>query len=319
MNAHQKYMDYYTQDGKLKNGISQYRLNKEYAEGTIIRCELEQGVEMVFFDYEMKERQCFGGFEQGGLIEIFYCLSGDISMEYEGTKAWLKMNMIGIYDFNSCPQKVIFEKGTVKGISLLLNTDSAESAVRKHFVDNHLDISQMRERISERQPLFLAFDHQNLRSVFLDIADNPFGYERDYLLLKALELVLVSIQSLKKGPQQRSDSKKSMRQRNLFEKAVSYMELHMSAPLTIQDIANAIGCSERQLNECLHEYTSMTAYAYLKTLRLQRAKDLLEQTEMPVIDIAGLAGWQNPSKFSAAFKQRYGLAPKEHRKAKYLC
>jgi AraC-like DNA-binding protein len=314
METHQKYLSRFTQDTKTTGEITKYFLNEEYAEGSIIRCELEAGIEMVFFNYLVRKKQTLSSFENENIMEIFYCLGGDIGLEYSETVVKLKENMIGAYDFNVCPKKVLLQPGRVKGISLLLDVTLADCVIKNHLSQNILTIEQIRDKIAEQRQLFLAFGNQSLRSVFLSIADNPFDYDREYLLLKALELILISSKSIEQGGQKSYSKRLKLRQHKQYEKAVKYMEEHMSLPISVQDIAEAVGISERLLNQYFMEYSGQTVYACLKDLRLKKAQVLLTRTELPITEIAGQLGWQNPSKFSSAFKLKFGMTPKEYRK-----
>ncbi len=312
MNAHQKYLNHYTQNMKSNNEITKHFLEQEKVSGTIIRFELEKGLEMLFFDYYVREDQEIGGFEKSNLIELFYCLSGIIEMKQGIDIIELKDNMIGIYNFNTCPEKVIIKKGRVKGISLLLDIDEADAVIRKYLSQKTLTMKQFEESLEEQKQLFLASGKQNLKSVFLEIAENPFNYDKDYLLLKSLELVLISSNSLKQDSQAAQGKRTAGYQ--IYEKAVAYMDI--SAPITIRDIAEKMGITERRLNRYFIEYTNQTAYAYLKALRLQRGKELLIQTDNSVTEIAGEVGWLNASKFAGAFKAKYTLTPQAYRRAK---
>ncbi len=60
MNAHQKYLKHYAQNMKSNNEITKYFLEQEKVSGTIIRCELEKGIEMLFFDNYVEKDQMTG-------------------------------------------------------------------------------------------------------------------------------------------------------------------------------------------------------------------------------------------------------------------
>lgn len=314
MDHPQKYMNRFIQNTKTEEKITKYFLNKKYAEGVIIRCELAEGIKMIFFDYQVELRQVLSSFDKENVLEIFYCLNGNIGLIYPRQTVQLKDNRIGIYDFNACPKKVVLEQGRVKGISLLLDMDLAERTIKKHFSQNVLTMEQMRKRITEHQRLYLAFGDQSLRSVFLGISENPLEYDRDYLLLKALELILISSKSMQQEKQGDYNSMRKTRCRRIYDKAVDYMEKHIASTLTVSEIAGALGVTGRQLNQYFLENCHYTVYAYLKELRLQKAGQLLAQTELPITEISGQLGWQNPSKFSAAFKQKYGITPMDFRR-----
>lgn len=312
MNVHQKYLNHYTQNMESNNEIIKYFLEQDKVSGTIIRCKLEKGLEMLFFDYYVEDNQEIGGFEKGNLIELFYCLSGNIEMKYVADAVELKSNMIGIYDFNTCPETVIMKKGSVKGISLLLDIDLSDTIIRRFLSQKTLTMKEFQESLEKQKQLFLAFGNPTLRSVFLGIAENPFDYNKDYLLLKAMELVLISSNSLKRVHENSSMKKTAGYQ--TYEKAVTYMEYHISDPITIKDMAEKMGIREQRLNQYFIEYANQTAHSYLKALRLQRGKQLLIQTDMSVTEIAGEVGWLNASKFAVAFKKKYEMTPQEYRK-----
>ena len=54
----------------------------------------------------------------------------------------------------------------------------------------------------------------------------------------------------------------------------------------------------------------------MRGYRMEYASKILLQTDMSVADIGLMAGYVNPSKFSAAFKQEIGLTPNEYKKRK---
>ena len=56
-------------------------------------------------------------------------------------------------------------------------------------------------------------------------------------------------------------------------------------------------------------------WPYLRTYRLQVAKKLLLETESSVTEIASKIGYENPNKFTSAFKETYGSSPTEFRKS----
>ena len=336
MNEHQKYINRYSKNINHSGEISKYFLEETGATGTIIRCELGKGIEMLFFDYHVSKDQIMKGFENGNLLEIFYCLHGKIEMKYGENAVLLEDNKIGIYDFNSCPEEVKLKKGSIKGISLLLDVCEAEDIIKQYFHTNPMILNQMKEAVSNRKELFLTFGNSNLRSIFLGIAEAPFDYDKEYLLLKALELIWMSNHHLAENTKgSRAILKKGSRYR-MFEKAVAYMEYSMDRECLLEHTCSAeymdsidrvcstkelsakMGVTQKECNQLFMEYANLSAFAYQKEMRLNKARDCLIQTEKPITEIAGEVGWMNASKFSDAFKKRYGLTPTEYRKENKL-
>lgn len=96
--------------------------------------------------------------------------------------------------------------------------------------------------------------------------------------------------------------------------AVSLMERHLSEPLAIADIAGAIGTTQRQVERIFKRHCGMPPHTYYLDLRLQRARQLLMQTDRALIDIAVASGFASLSHFSVSYKRRFGVSPSHYRR-----
>ena len=79
-------------------------------------------------------------------------------------------------------------------------------------------------------------------------------------------------------------------------------------------LCQAVAMSRTQLHRKLKALTSYSTAAYIRNFRLQRAKQLLETTDMPVGEIALQAGFKDFSHFSRTFHKHFGRPPSEKRK-----
>ncbi|MTI46378.1 helix-turn-helix domain-containing protein [Sporosalibacterium faouarense] len=314
MTYHQGSFNRFTFAEQTIGEIKKYFIKKKYAEGTIIYCLLERGLEMLFFDYKVESNQKLSLFESQDVLEIFYCISGEIILNYHKYNIVLKENMIGMYDFNVCPKYVMLEEGEVKGISLILDINLADEVIGRYLKKDVLKMSQLKKMISDKKELLLAFGSNNIRKIFTQIAENTFEFDREYLLLKAIELILVISKGLKSKLQESRTNKRSIRDRRIYEKAVVYMEENMGNTLTVSDIAYSVGLSQRQLSNIFLEIADKNVYAFLKQIRLLEAKRMIKETRLSITEIAGEVGWQNPSKFSSSFKKEFGYTPSWFRK-----
>jgi transcriptional regulator GlxA family with amidase domain len=96
------------------------------------------------------------------------------------------------------------------------------------------------------------------------------------------------------------------------------MEQHIDDELTIDNIADAVGLSRRQLERLfMIEAGTSPAQAYTK-LRMKKAKSLVKHTNATFVDIANDVGFNNASHFSRAFRRLYGISPSKVRAAAKL-
>ena len=98
-----------------------------------------------------------------------------------------------------------------------------------------------------------------------------------------------------------------------LSKALSYMQETWEEPVSPSVIARQVGISTRQLERLFSRYLGMTPKTYMMVLRLERARVLLQQTQMRVIDVATACGFSTQSVFSKHYRRHFGIAPREEK------
>lgn len=95
---------------------------------------------------------------------------------------------------------------------------------------------------------------------------------------------------------------------------VQSMEENLEAPLTIDALAERAGISVRQLERLMRDKLREAPSRYYLKLRLQAARNHLFYGDMPVKEIAQACGFSSPSVLSRAFKDHFGVSPREFRR-----
>ena len=96
--------------------------------------------------------------------------------------------------------------------------------------------------------------------------------------------------------------------------AVTLMESNIEEPLTLDEVAEYVGISRRQLERLFNRYLHCAPSRYYLELRLSRARLLLLQTSIPVIDVAISCGFSTAPHFSKCYSDLYGKAPSNERR-----
>lgn len=91
--------------------------------------------------------------------------------------------------------------------------------------------------------------------------------------------------------------------------ALQVMENNIEDPLSPDEIAEVIGLSTRQLERLFAKYIHVSPKRYYLKLRLEKARDLLRQTDMSVTDICVACGFKSLSHFSKSYRATYGTSP----------
>jgi len=114
---------------------------------------------------------------------------------------------------------------------------------------------------------------------------------------------------------QRSDGLLSSEQNPLSGRAVALMELNLDFPLSLAELAEELGVSQRTLTRtCRRTFGESPMRLYLH-IRLQAARNFLFYEEFSIKDVAIACGFSYPAVFSRVFKAQFGQTPRQFRTA----
>ncbi len=91
------------------------------------------------------------------------------------------------------------------------------------------------------------------------------------------------------------------------------MEENIERPLSLDEIAQATSLSRRQIERLFRRHLGCVPNRYYLQIRLRRARELLLQTSMPIIDITTACGFQSPPHFSRCYRAQFGCPPSAER------
>ncbi len=103
-------------------------------------------------------------------------------------------------------------------------------------------------------------------------------------------------------------SRNGMRNAHLA-RAIRIMRDSIDAPVSPSQIAGEIGISARQLERLFGKYLNTSPKKYYMELRLERAQNLLLQTEASVTEVALACGFESPGHFSRVYRSSFGVTP----------
>ena len=147
--------------------------------------------------------------------------------------------------------------------------------------------------------LFLCYEEKN---EFFEIKLKSYLFELFYILFK--ECFEIHDYSTKIKDDTTNDIKAIL----------EYIKINYMNPISIKDLANVVNFSEHYFMRFFKKYMGMTCVDYINEYRLNIATNLLETTDMSIMEIAVKVGVNNISYFNKIFKKKFNLTPKEYRK-----
>jgi LacI family transcriptional regulator len=96
-------------------------------------------------------------------------------------------------------------------------------------------------------------------------------------------------------------------------KAIRFIRDHAATPLEVDDVLREVVISRRRLERGFQRVLGRSPAAEIRRRHIERAKQLLTDTDMPVPDVAAAAGFGSPTHFAYIFKREVGQSPLKYR------
>ena len=161
----------------------------------------------------------------------------------------------------------------------------------------------MRGDGKDGQPMALGLDPRQIE----DACGGPGA--RAFCLALANLLIVHGMRSMYRA--QWSDGRMEVRSpaTRRIAAAMQAVEAHPERPWTVASLAQTVGISRSSFAAAFREALGVAPLAYVRHLRLERARRLLEEGGLSVTEVARRSGYPLPSSFARAFAQRFGRPP----------
>ncbi|RMN27205.1 AraC family transcriptional regulator [Pseudomonas coronafaciens pv. zizaniae] len=98
-----------------------------------------------------------------------------------------------------------------------------------------------------------------------------------------------------------------------LQEIVALMEANLEEPIDLDELAVYVAVSRRQLERLFQKYLHCSPSRYYLKLRLIRARQLLKQTPMSIIEVASVCGFVSTPHFSKCYREYFGIPPRDER------
>ena len=108
--------------------------------------------------------------------------------------------------------------------------------------------------------------------------------------------------------------RKSERFRLLVDKLLEYIHSNLERTLTLKELAKTVNMSVPAFGTAFRQWTGSSVSDYIGSLRIRKARQLLEERTLSIGGIALRLGFYDSSHFSRAFRRKTGISPREYRR-----
>ena len=147
-------------------------------------------------------------------------------------------------------------------------------------------------------------------AAFRALTDEKFGYEiRTRSALSSILLLL-----LEKEGEAISRPAKSQAETDRIRQMLSFIRLHYTQPIRVQQIADSAFISRRECMRVFRNIIGLSPIQYLISRRIEEGKNLLRTTDYSIAQIASFSGFSSQSYFAQTFQKSMGMSPTQYRR-----
>lgn len=174
---------------------------------------------------------------------------------------------------------------------------------------NHIPVILLTAMIAEDEQI------RGLQSGANDYLTKPFNFEILNTKIKNLLLYNSSLKDVysRQVKLEGSTMEVESSEVKFLTKVVQYIDQKLNDPeLSVEDLSKHVGMSRGSLYHRILAITGLSPIEYIRSVKLDRALELLEKSDLNVAQIAYMTGFGTPSYFSRLFKSRYHQLPSEY-------
>ena len=288
-----------------------YRLKSDTGEGIMRRYNVSKGVYYIYSEIE----KYYPGYQEQKqfirYIELMYMVEGHADFEMENRRcASADTGDLCIFSSKLAARNCVVGSKGMRCISIVVCIDELVEEMNRVFNTRLFD----RERLYAgvlKADCCICFPATNmLKEIFSELMQLPDRYGEYYRKLLTFQVILATMDITGEKPGDQQYFTKDTE--NKVHLARKLLGMDISSDISIEELSARVKLNRTTLQKVFKQMYGVTIFEYRTQVRIQEAKNLLLQHKYSVTEIAGMCGYSNASKFSAAFKKITGVNPREY-------
>ena len=272
------------------------------------------GIELVYYDVHMQS--CDINLAKGReMLIITHCQEGRIEFEYKnGEYLYLASGDLSIQKNTENIRHRYCPLSHYHGVSVAIDMNRVPRCFSCILDDVFVSPEELEMKFCSEKPYTIMRENISIEHIFSELYSVPENIRKGYHKVKVLELLLFLSGLEYKGE---SEERRyfSRSQVTAAKEAKKYLLAHLDEHITITELADMLGISPTSLKICFKGVYGDTINGYITNCKMQKAASLLKNTDKSVLEIAGIVGYNNGSKFAGAFRRVMNKSPNEYRKS----
>ncbi len=290
------------------------KLSSEEGEGLMTLYSVFPGTFVMYNDFHMGE--CISGFSSSEkLLCIDHCREGRIESEIQDNKySYMSAGDMRVDSRIHHKGKVSFPLKHYHGMTITFFVDIAEKALKEQIKDFPVSLQAITEKYCSDDTPYVITGAPEIELIFSELYSVPSGIRPHYYRIKIFELLLF-LDALRLADHKEERPYFYKGQVEKIKGIHKLMTENLQKHYTIEELAARFEIAPTLLKNYFKSIYGSPIFRYMKNYRLTTAAELLKRDkDLKISDIAGMVGYDSPSKFASAFKQEIGRSPFDYRK-----
>lgn len=306
--------DIYFRDGKDNISLVVHE-ETESGEGEMVCYDVADGIQITYNELNMGS--CYRPIIlEHDFLQIDHCLEGCYECESaDGTVTFLGEGDLSVGSLYKGKQTIIGSNIPLKkykGITVLFEVEKAQKAISENFGQADINLKKIRDTLCSNGTLLLVKSKREIDHIFGELYSVDKRIQSPYFWIKTIELLLFL--SLLDGTAMQKPQHFSEDISKRTQKVYQYIIENPFDIKTIADLSEEFGIAESSLKRCFKSIAGKSIGTFIKVKRIEAAAEMLiTEPHLNIGEIAYAAGYENQSKFSAAFKSVMGITPQAYR------
>lgn len=288
-------------------------LSNETGTGKVSAYKVFPGVELFYNDMHL----AYCSQEQTTakhIIEINHCREGRYECSFgENSCCYMAAGDLSIGSLMKKKSFSSFPLNHYHGITIVINPDELRPELCSILKLLSIDLERIQRYICVENRCCIMRANPSVEHIFSELYHVREERQSGYMKIKTLELLLfLSDLETREGLTQTDYYNQN--QVKLIKEVAGFITGDLKKHHTIEQLSQKYQISATALKKCFRGVYGSSIYAYLRFYRLQVSQKLLEETRMSITEIAAEIGYENPNKFTSAFKSTYGVTPTDFKR-----
>lgn len=274
--------------------------------------DLYPGVQITFNDFDTPDI-IESDSNNYGIIEISHCLHGRVECEFDDHKyTYIGENNFAICSTKYIPNNFSFPLNRYYGISIIMDLNKVSKSFKKVIGDLNIDLIDIVHRLELDKSWYINKANYKIEHILKEIYALKNEKETGYFKIKVVELLyFINKLSIENRAEFKYYSGSVIRK---IKQMRDFLIDNLDDKIKLEELSQKYNMSLTMFQRVFKRIYGDTPYAYIKKYRMNKAALLMCSTEKNINTIAMEVGYSNASKFSNAFKDVYGILPKDYRK-----